>query len=414
VNGKLTFILCLVALSPQSLPAKPIPRRAIVAKAQQLPPTPFTFDMLKGEKIDPKYQGDSLPALITQFEKVSAVKKGEFESTQQFNDRVTKLLSSASFLGRKFNDYFAVRFSIEKYNSLLNYEFNADSEMIAIKINIKNDKLNGIGAAAYSYDSAPDSSGKDILDIQTNLTNAGIYVGQNSYGTKVRGDISRLYTFGAISNKMEFVCRKTDINYSDKIDFLNIKMDRSMAAKEIPVLKGLIVFQPEEPFLYYDFYSNEPTTLKPDKITQQAKYLSAKVAGIVIYSGLSGRILGKMPRSIGEAPISAQDNSNCPTVKPDLPPTSATPYGNDNNLRDEDYPSESSANEEEGITRVTYLVGIDGRTSQCKVISSSGFKRLDDATCSIVINRFRFNPATKNGEPIQEQKTQPFRWRITR
>ena len=91
----------------------------------------------------------------------------------------------------------------------------------------------------------------------------------------------------------------------------------------------------------------------------------------------------------------------------------ATPKGPCNSLADDDYPSASRLAEEEGVTRVSYVVGVDGRVSQCEAVQSSGFKRLDDATCSIITRRFRFNPATLNGRPVPERKTQPARWRLT-
>jgi periplasmic protein TonB len=95
------------------------------------------------------------------------------------------------------------------------------------------------------------------------------------------------------------------------------------------------------------------------------------------------------------------------------PPAPATPRGRGNAFSDDDYPSASRAAEEEGVTRVSYVVGVDGRVTQCEVVQGSGFKRLDDATCSIIQRRFRFNPATRDGQPVPERKTQPVRWRLT-
>ncbi len=91
----------------------------------------------------------------------------------------------------------------------------------------------------------------------------------------------------------------------------------------------------------------------------------------------------------------------------------ATPVGTYNRFSDDDYPSASRAAWEEGITRVAYVVGVDGQVSQCEVVQTSGFQRLDDATCAIIQRRFRFNPATLNGQPVPERKTQSIRWRLT-
>lgn len=95
------------------------------------------------------------------------------------------------------------------------------------------------------------------------------------------------------------------------------------------------------------------------------------------------------------------------------PPSPATAKGRGNVFSDDDYPSASRAAEEEGVARVSYVVGTDGRVTQCEVVQSSGFKRLDDATCAIIQRRYRFNPATRDGQPVPERKTQPVRWRLT-
>ena len=94
------------------------------------------------------------------------------------------------------------------------------------------------------------------------------------------------------------------------------------------------------------------------------------------------------------------------------PPTVATAKGRGNAFSDDDFPDASRRAEEAGVTRVSYTVDVDGKVSACNVTQSSGFPRLDDATCKIIMRRFRFNPATREGRPVQETKTQPVRWQL--
>jgi protein TonB len=95
-----------------------------------------------------------------------------------------------------------------------------------------------------------------------------------------------------------------------------------------------------------------------------------------------------------------------------VPPTPATPKGRGNAFSDDDFPDASRRAEESGVTRVSYVVDVDGKVSSCTVTQSSGFPRLDEATCKIIQRRFRFNPATRDGKPVQETKTQPVRWQL--
>ncbi|MBC7504556.1 MAG: energy transducer TonB [Sandarakinorhabdus sp.] len=93
-------------------------------------------------------------------------------------------------------------------------------------------------------------------------------------------------------------------------------------------------------------------------------------------------------------------------------PTPATAKGRGNIFSDDDFPDASRRAEEAGVTRVSYVVGPDGKVGNCTVTQSSGFPRLDDATCKIIVRRFRFNPATRDGQPVSETKTQPVRWQL--
>lgn len=111
------------------------------------------------------------------------------------------------------------------------------------------------------------------------------------------------------------------------------------------------------------------------------------------------------PRFVAPAPAPV-------AAPPASPPTAATPKGRGNTISEDDYPDASRRAEEQGVTRVSYTIDPTGKVSACTVTQSSGSPRLDDATCKIIIRRFRFNPATRDGQPIAETKTQPVRWQL--
>lgn len=70
-----------------------------------------------------------------------------------------------------------------------------------------------------------------------------------------------------------------------------------------------------------------------------------------------------------------------------------------------DYPADSVKMGEQGQVRLKYLVKQDGNVGDCIVTLSSGLKRLDDAACAMVTNRWKFKPATQNGKPVAEYLT---------
>jgi TonB family protein len=71
-----------------------------------------------------------------------------------------------------------------------------------------------------------------------------------------------------------------------------------------------------------------------------------------------------------------------------------------------DYPDASASAGEQGYVTIAFDIGVNGRMSNCTVIRSSGYKRLDEIPCKILPRRARFAPATDaNGTPIATKGT---------
>jgi protein TonB len=98
-----------------------------------------------------------------------------------------------------------------------------------------------------------------------------------------------------------------------------------------------------------------------------------------------------------------------PQVK-SIPPVSAT--GDLQSLfSEDDYPQSAIQAEEQGAVTVRLTVGINGRVANCDVVSPSGSRTLDRATCKVLQNRARFTPARDNrGSPTTDTVTKRIRW----
>jgi protein TonB len=79
-------------------------------------------------------------------------------------------------------------------------------------------------------------------------------------------------------------------------------------------------------------------------------------------------------------------------------------------IQPDDYPDASARAEEEGTTGIRVVVNTEGKVSACQVVKPSGFNRLDDRACQIAQRRWRFKPATENGEPVEATINKNFRW----
>jgi TonB family protein len=59
-----------------------------------------------------------------------------------------------------------------------------------------------------------------------------------------------------------------------------------------------------------------------------------------------------------------------------------------------DYPKASLAAGEQGTVRYRVKIDRRGRARECAVLESSGFQRLDMATCALLMDKAQFTPAS--------------------
>lgn len=118
------------------------------------------------------------------------------------------------------------------------------------------------------------------------------------------------------------------------------------------------------------------------------------------------------------APIVPTAAPPAPAAPPPPPPVAKRPNpipkGNPGNWANtNDYPSRALQQEREGTTGFRVTVGPNGRVTDCQVTSSSGHADLDQATCSNVTRRARFDPALdSNGNPTNGTYSNRVRWQI--
>ncbi len=80
-------------------------------------------------------------------------------------------------------------------------------------------------------------------------------------------------------------------------------------------------------------------------------------------------------------------------------------------LKDSDYPREAAETGIRGRVSVRYLVQTDGRVSRCRVTRSSGSRELDDLTCRLIEERFRYDPSLDAaGRPVESTIVEDHEW----
>lgn len=80
-------------------------------------------------------------------------------------------------------------------------------------------------------------------------------------------------------------------------------------------------------------------------------------------------------------------------------------------IRNSDYPREAGEAGEGGTVGVRFVVEPDGRVSRCSVTRSSGSRVLDDTTCRLIVERFRYTPSfDPAGRPVRATIVQNHSW----
>jgi periplasmic protein TonB len=77
-----------------------------------------------------------------------------------------------------------------------------------------------------------------------------------------------------------------------------------------------------------------------------------------------------------------------------------------------DYPPVSARAREEGSVLLEFTVSPEGKVVQSKVLSSSGFPRLDEAA-KAAYSKCKFSPATSDGQAVQGSTKVRYNWTLT-
>lgn len=84
-------------------------------------------------------------------------------------------------------------------------------------------------------------------------------------------------------------------------------------------------------------------------------------------------------------------------------------------IRNSDYPAAPDGTPLEGSVSVRYLVRVDGRVADCRITHSSGSSVLDQTTCRLITERFRFRPSRDGlGHAVASHVEEDHDWIIQR
>lgn len=282
---------------------------APVALIKQEPVRPpvvkFSMDMLASGRIDSQYIGIPAAEVIDAVEKLTNMKKGEFESSADYNTRREAVLAGKLLDELSIKDTIAFVVPVAKggkYNNGIRYEFNADTgdvNLYVLPMASNNINLNGFGAPEHAANRRV-GEGLDMFQLSRKIESQSTYQGSNAYGATITIEKINQSDYGIAVYRLPFLSFKREIMYSNPTTVAQLKLENSRAALELPALKALIIMKLADPYIAYSLSFVEPKRDRPFDITTQDKFLTGNVMGIVFYSGLTGEIFARIPETFGK------------------------------------------------------------------------------------------------------------------
>jgi protein TonB len=126
------------------------------------------------------------------------------------------------------------------------------------------------------------------------------------------------------------------------------------------------------------------------------------------------------------SPVAAVTNTKPPTTElpkaaPQAPPAPPAPPAKGpsrtaavvdfNSCAKPEWPRSSLRNEETGTVTLSFLIGVDGKVADSKIVKSSGYRELDKAAVN-GISKCVFKPATVEGKPEQGWQSMQYVWTL--
>ena len=273
----------------------------ISEKASSLKTSKFKFsdEMLEGNRIDLRYTGYQATEVIAAIEKNTRIKKGEFESTAEYTARRDSILKTKFLDNSNLDDIYGFIVPVSKlaeYSDGIRYKYDVDIGTLKLYVLPSSSKytpLNGVGGPEYDINK-PEIQMLDQFKLSTKVDSKRSYMASNAFGATIPVEEISMSRAGLAVNPINHLNFERDIIYSTPTVAAEVRMDRSKAAAELPLMKALIVMKLTSPYIVYNATHKKPKRDSPSDIFVQEKFLTGDVIDIIYYSGRTGEVFARV------------------------------------------------------------------------------------------------------------------------
>ncbi len=174
----------------------------------------------------------------------------------------------------------------------------------------------------------------------------------------------------------------------------------AVAPTREPIIDVFYLPRPKPPVMINFKPDPKPTPPKTVPVVQHPRTATPPVAPVVADSQPGDEVAPPIGPVEVEAPVSIE------------PPSSSGSHLQAINAPPPSYPPQAVREGLTGVVELEILVGIDGKPLEATVVRSSGHRLLDQAARRIVLSRWTFQPAMRDGQPVQALGRVPIEFKL--
>jgi hypothetical protein len=229
---------------------------------------------LQADRVPAKFRGLPLAQFIAALEKRRTPAKGEFETSEAFQQRLGRSVAGTIVGGATADDtliFVVSPTSNENAESGVMYSYEADAG--ATRVYLRHGKMG-------NFLLSDDLSSYTRLTVDERKTSSDSYVASNAFGATMR--VARHFYYGI------------GLAVAGEIPRLDLSFDlpAKVASREIPAMKVAMFVKLRDVTVAREEVQDPPTRDSPTDIITRSKYLKVDLLGYMAFSGIDGRVFG--------------------------------------------------------------------------------------------------------------------------
>ena len=298
------FAPSAMSQQPQRAPSKAPTASAAKAAARQIDNYLWASFVPPDDAALPvQFVGHSPAGVADALAKVLDVKKGEFETSVQFEARRDEALTRPILGTLTLNDRLLFTVSVKKhttYSSGLSYDYDADKQQLSLFVVSLETKPNGIGGPNMSLPTIEsirtrsNALGLITVELTSEKISENEYSASNAYGATLKVSSTAYKSVEIGAALPAFVPKRTRFDAPPEPAMI-IAMPVNRAQTLLPSLRALLITKSVPPYLEYNFIHSAPTRNAPSEFSSQQRLIRADIEQVWFFVPASGEVVAKLP-----------------------------------------------------------------------------------------------------------------------